>query len=156
MGVRGGGQGTRAPFSNHSILPSLLPPVRTDKKKSPAPVLPAGPFEGSAEVVPPQTSKRRLRVLLSPSNSHAAHPQPALLSAAFKASSSRCRPRPSLGTCVRVSVCAGGGVPYQPRQAPGGPIAPTVPPVPLPQPRRPRDLAPACQPCLQSPATRPL
>lgn len=54
MGVRGGGQGTRAPFSSHSILPSLLLPVRTDKKKSPAPVLPAGPFKGSAEVVPPK------------------------------------------------------------------------------------------------------
>lgn len=33
---------------------------------------------------------------------------------------------------MRVSVCAGGGVPYQPRQAPGCPIAPTVPPAPAP------------------------
>lgn len=37
---------------------------------------------------------------------------------------------PQPWTSEPVGVCGGGGAPYQPRQAPGCPIAPTVPPPP--------------------------
>lgn len=120
---RGSGEPSlRAPAS----FPSLLPPVRADKKKAPPRSLPqAGALDGCAEMVPPE-----------------------LRSAGRSPYCSRTRPRPPCNPRVRAPPLRGprspaarpapaqdrrapGCVrrrrpPYRPRQAAGSPIAPTV------------------------------
>lgn len=95
----GPGEGVRRPEPRPRATASSPPSCRLcgPIRKMPRPsVYPSGALRGVCRSAAPRTPMRRLNVLLSP-HTRPPTPRPAELSAAFKASASRCRPRPSPG-----------------------------------------------------------
>lgn len=110
--------------------PSFPLPVRTDKTKAPPRSLPQrGPSRGAQRWCLPQLLNAGCLPYCHP-NTYPPTPRPAARSLQGLRFQLPGPPQP--WTSKPGGVCRGGGALYQPPQAPRCPIAPTVPPTPLP------------------------